>query len=348
LTAPAPATAPGRQFALLAGAVTLAHIALLQWTPPRVEAPSPLAKTFTTRKIEVSGSAGAGAPASPAPPQAAPERPPPPRALPALAPAPAAIAAAPAPAEAAPPVPPPAAAAVEAPAAQEPAASTAAEPAAGPVRAALAIPGSVRLKYDVNSTAKGMTYTANAELLWLHDGTRYDARLEVGAAIGRSRVQTSSGRLTSAGLSPTRFSDKFRSEVAAHFDHEKGRITFSGNKDPATLEAGAQDRLSVFLQLSALLAGDPGRYLPGTEIPLQAVGANLAEPWIFKVMEVENVRLADREIPSLKLIRSPRHTYDTRAELWFAPSLDYLPARIRLTLHNGDSLDQVLRSADKP
>lgn len=238
--------------------------------------------------------------------------------------------------------------------AAEPAAAAASTPApapatgSGPRLAALSIPGSTRLKYNVTGESKGLPYTANAELLWLQDGSRYDARLEVGAAIGRSRVQTSTGRLTPAGLAPTRFSDKSRSEVAAHFDAEKGRVTFSGNKEPAALEAGAQDRLSVFLQLTALLAGDPSRYPAGSEISVQTVGPNLAESWVFRVEGMEILRLPDREIPALKLSRSPRHPYDTRADLWFAPSMDYLPARIRLTLANGDSLEQVLRSADKP
>ncbi|MET0311907.1 MAG: DUF3108 domain-containing protein [Burkholderiaceae bacterium] len=317
-----------------------------------MEPPSPLDRTFSTRVVRVEGTSPAVL-VAPAPRETrtpslrpparvpVPTEPaaPPVRTLVLPEPAPQPSAAEPAPA------PPPEPAVVAAPVPVSPGSAPA---AAGPATAALSIPGSTRLKYNVNGEVKGMAYTANAELLWLHDGARYDARLEVGAALGRSRVQTSSGRLTTAGLAPTRFSDRSRSEVAAHFDAEKGRVTFSGNREPATLEAGAQDRLSIFLQLTALLAGDPARYPAGTEIAVQTIGPNLAEPWIFRVEGMETVRLPDREIPALKLSRSQRHPYDTRADLWFAPSLDYLPARIRLTLANGDSLEQLLRSADKP
>ena len=36
-----------------------------------------------------------------------------------------------------------------------------------------------------------------------------------------------------------------------------GRISFSNNAPDAALQAGAQDRLSVLLQLGAMLAADP-------------------------------------------------------------------------------------------
>lgn len=335
-----------RTFSLLTLAVVTGHVVFLRWEPPAPK-PAELARAFSTRVVRIGTPQPSPPSVAQAPREAATPAARPPARLPAspLTQTPV-MAAAPAPAPATeepavPPAAPPAEPATTAAPAPPPAAS-------GPRLAALSIPGSTRLKYNVTGESKGLSYTASAELLWLQDGSRYDARLEVGAALGRSRVQTSTGRLTPAGLQPTRFSDKSRSEVAAHFDAEKGRIIFSGNKEPAVLEAGAQDRLSVFLQLTALLAGDPARYPAGSEISVQTVGPTLAESWIFRVEGMENVRLPDREIPALKLSRSQRHPYDTRADLWFAPSMDYLPARIRLTLANGDSLEQVLRSADKP
>ena len=102
--------------------------------------------------------------------------------------------------------------------------------------------------------------------------TAYDAqhggqRLWPGLAL-----QTSSGRITGDGLAPTRFLDKSRSERAAHFEPDKGKITFSANTPDAPWQPGAQDRVSVFVQLASLLAGDPAKYPPGSSISLYTAG----------------------------------------------------------------------------
>jgi hypothetical protein len=115
---------------------------------------------------------------------------------------------------------------------------------------------------------KGLfTLSGTAVLDWHHDGQQYEARLEARALAG-SRVQRSTGRITPEGLAPTYFSDKSRGEQATHFDRANGRLVFSNNRPQAPLEAGMQDRLSVMLQLSALVAGDPAKYPPGTQVAL--------------------------------------------------------------------------------
>jgi hypothetical protein len=209
-------------------------------------------------------------------------------------------------------------------------------------------PPAARMKYDVNGKTRHLNYSAWAELLWQQDSHRYDARLEVGAFLLGSRVQTSSGLLGSEGLMPLRFGDKSRSELAAHFQRDKNIISFSANTPDVTLLKGAQDRLSVVLQLSALLAADPTRYPTGTMLSFQTVSQREAEVWQFVVDKEELVSLPYGDLPTLKLSRNPRREFDQRIELWFAPGLDYLPVRLRITNANGDSVDQLLRSLEKP
>jgi hypothetical protein len=204
------------------------------------------------------------------------------------------------------------------------------------------------LKYDVKGTTRHLNYSAWAELLWRQDGQHYDARLEVGAFLLGSRVQTSSGNLGAEGLMPLRFGDKSRSELAAHFQRDKNIISFSANTPDVPLLKGAQDRLSVILQLSALLAADPTRYPAGTMLSFQTVSQREAEVWQFVVEKEENLQLPYGDLPSLKLNRNPRKAFDQRIELWLAPTLDYLPVRLRITNANGDAVDQLLRSIEKP
>ncbi|MGV3678652.1 MAG: DUF3108 domain-containing protein [Acidovorax sp.] len=210
------------------------------------------------------------------------------------------------------------------------------------------IPAPVRLTYEVKGQAKKFDYTARAELLWQHDGSRYEARQEVSAFLIGSRSQRSTGLVSAQGLQPERFGDRSRSEQAAHFDYAQGRVTFSANTPQAAIGPGAQDRLSMFIQLAAMLSADPARYTPGTQITLTTVSARNADRWTFSVEAPETLNLPVGAMPTLKLLRLPRRDYDQKAELWLAPGLNYLPVRIKLTQSNGDFADLLLRGSDKP
>jgi hypothetical protein len=211
-----------------------------------------------------------------------------------------------------------------------------------------AFPGSVRLKYTVKGETKGIPLTMDGELLWLQDGKTYDARMEISHFLLGSIVQTSSGQLSSRGLEPVRFADKRRSEVAAHFDRNRGKVIFSANTPDADLLPGAQDQLSVFVQLAAMLGGDPKRYPAGTEVVFQAIGSRSSESWVFKVGDTEKLALPGGEVQAVKLSRPATGTYDSSAEIWLAPDMAYLPVRIRLGQANGDTADQQWSGTQKP
>lgn len=234
------------------------------------------------------------------------------------------------------------------PASSPAAAAVVAEVDASLPRWSLLLPGSARLRYKVNGVIKGFNYYVNGELLWLHDGKTYDARLEISHFLLGARVQTSKGQVTLDGLEPLRFGDKVRSEVAAHFERQKGRVSFSANTPDAPLQALAQDQLSIFMQLAAMFAGDPTRIKPGMPLPFQAVGPRSSENWVFQVGKSEILKLDAGPVPAVALLRERTGEYDTRVELWLAPQLDYLPARIRLTQSNGDEVDMQWISSQKP
>ena len=208
-------------------------------------------------------------------------------------------------------------------------------------------PESALLKYQVLGQAKGLNYWASAELAWQQDGQTYESRLTVSAFLLGSRTQTSKGTLGPDGLMPTRFGDKSRSELAAHFQRDKGIISFSANSPDAPLLKGAQDRLSVVIQIGSLLAGDPARFPLGTMLSFQTVSQREAEVWHFLVEKEELLQLPFGEINAIKLNRKPRREFDQHIELWFAPTLGYLPVRLRITNANGDFVDQLLNKAEK-
>ena len=209
-------------------------------------------------------------------------------------------------------------------------------------------PGSTRLKYEISGRVKGFGYHVAGELLWVQDGKTYDARLEISHFLLGSRVQTSKGDLTPRGLEPLRFGDKVRSEVAAHFQRSKGLVSFSANTPDVPLMPLAQDQLSIFVQLAAMWGGNARRFSPGMPLPFQAIGPRSSENWIFVVGPSERLKVEDRELSAVRLVRERSGDFDTRVELWLAPALEYLPARIRLTQSNGDEVDMLWSRSEKP
>ena len=344
---------PWRGLALLATLVALAHLALLGLTAPGSgPRPSPLAQTFITRSIVIAPAPApepeppAAAPVAQAPPPPRPIRPrPAPRPRPAVEPTPApAIDAGDA------TTPDPAASASEGPAGSG--ASPANAGAAGgdtagaiPGPVALQVPGSVRLAFAATAQQGAQPLQGVfGELIWLQDGSQYDLKLAWTFLFKTLRSQHSTGRIGPTGIEPMRFSDTRRTEVASHFDRDRGLVVFSTNVPSVMLLSGAQDRLSVVLQLGALLAGDPAHYPPGAVIAVQTVGPRDAEIWTFNVEGEEELAVPAGQFQARKLTRNPRKPFDDRIELWLAPALGWLPVRIRQTQSNGDFIDLQMRN----
>jgi hypothetical protein len=210
-----------------------------------------------------------------------------------------------------------------------------------------AFPGPVRLKYEVKGEKSGIPVFANGELLWMQDGKTYEARMEI-SILMFGRVQTSKGQLGVHGLEPLRFGDKVRSEVAAHFDRSKGKVTFSANTPDVALQPGAQDQLSIFMHVASMIGGDPRRFPPGTELSFQAIGPRSSETWTFTVGNLETLTLPGGTVKAIKLSRPPANEYSPRADVWLAPEMAYMPVRIRLTEANGDVADQQWSATQKP
>lgn len=205
------------------------------------------------------------------------------------------------------------------------------------------LPASTTLKYAVEGEVKKMRYNVNGELAWKNEGGHYEVRQEISAFLIGSRSQTSTGTITANGLAPTRFGDKGRREVAAHFDFEQHVVTFSANTNRIAISAGVQDRVSVLIQLGAMLAAAPDRYPPGTQIAFTTVGPRNADRWTFTVGETETLDLPAGPTRAVRLQKLPRNDHDLHADLWLGTAQQYLPVRLRLTQPNGDYAELALR-----
>jgi hypothetical protein len=318
---------------MLAAIVLAVHVWLLGGIP-RVFAPPRPAQPIVARTVAPPAPATPEAAPSPAPPAApAPKKPESGRVTAARRPA-----QAPASAQAEAPAPAPSTAVVGA----APARPTPPTPAR-----AFAVAPSAHFHYDVTAQTKGFTLKGQAQLDWQNENGRYEAQLHMAAPFVRTRVQRSTGLVTAEGLAPLRFSDKSRNEEAAHFDREQGKVIFSSNKPEAPLEPGAQDRLSIVMQLGAIVGGAPSKFPAGSQITVQTASTKEAEPWTFTVEGEETLDLPGGRTGTVRLTRNPRKQYDVKVELWLAPGAAYAPVRLRLTQPNGDWVDQQWSSTDR-
>ena len=226
-----------------------------------------------------------------------------------------------------------------------------AKPATGPAwlaEAKFTYPAAAKLLFEFVGESKGIRYSADGDLVWQHDGRSYQMRQEVRHLLLGSRSQTSAGALSLQGLQPLRFGDKFKQEQAAHFEREKNTISFSNNAASQTMQDGAQDRLSLLVQLASLMAGSPGLRQSGQQLQLQVASARSADVWTFVVEKTETLKLPVGSLPSLKLSRVPSQQYEQSVEIWLSPSHGYLPAKVRIAQSNGDVLEQLLRKVETP
>ena len=208
-----------------------------------------------------------------------------------------------------------------------------------PSVALAALPPSALLSYRLNGQEKGINYSATGELRWQHNDSAYEMSLSIKAFLLGTRQWRSQGEITSAGLAPTRFSDSWRSERAAHFDRVGQRIVFSSNTPTAPLEAGAQDQISLYPQLAAAMAGSGPLFKTGTRLQIQTATVRDALPWLLTLDQNEALTVEGSTLQTTKWVCQPRNRFDAKVEFWVAPEHGWMPVRIRITQVTGSFID---------
>ena len=257
------------------------------------------------------------------------------------------------------PEPVPAAAPEPAPASSEAAASQAAEPvlatASAPEPAASALPAfewpvSTRLSYKLVGNWRGEV-NGDAQVEWVRAGERYQVHLDVTVGLPIAplftRRMSSDGELTAAGLAPKRYD---RESKLVFRDRQRATLLFT--PDAVTLAngerrerwPGMQDEASQFVQLVWLFTTHPELLRVGNTIEMPLALPRNTYRLIYEVVAEEPVQTHFGSVPAFHLIprRADLRGGDLRVEIWFAPQLRYLPARIRIEQDADVYVDLVL------
>lgn len=273
---------------------------------------APPAASAATLAAETAATAVAEAAPPPPAPEPAPEVP---------VDAPAAVAEAPAPAASAPDM---------------PVASASAPATAASAAPAFEWPPSTRIAYTLSGYYRGAV-EGQAQVEWLRTDQRYQVRLDL--AVGPSfapivsRRLVSDGDLTDRGLVPRRYDEEtkvaFRDPRRLTLHFEPGLVRLASGKE-VSAPPGVQDSASQFVQLTWFFTTRPDMLEPGRTVELPLALPRYVDLWLYDVLARERLATPFGEIDTVhvKPRRPSRPGAELTAELWVAPTLQYLPARI--------------------
>jgi hypothetical protein len=216
-------------------------------------------------------------------------------------------------------------------------------------------PPNLQINYKLTGQERGLTYHASGSLKWQTQATpdapsatsatkAYEAELRVRAFLVGSRVWRSVGVLTENGLSPVRYSDSWRGERAAHFDATQNKISFSGNTPSVALQAGAQDQVSLFIQMAATVAAK--NFKLGSELNVQTATARDAVNWALTFKSEELIEVDGKPLATQRWVCLPRAKFDSQIEMWLSQSHGGLPVRIKISQVTGNFIDMEMRDTE--
>lgn len=197
--------------------------------------------------------------------------------------------------------------------------------------AAFEWPPSTQMNYRLSGYYRG-AIDGSARVEWLRSGQRYQVRMGTSVGPMLSRNIVSEGEIGDAGLVPRRFDGEqkvfFRAARRWSLRFEPDRVVLSDGREVDTLP-GAQDEASQFVQLTWLFSTQPERLQVGRSVELPLAISRKLERWTYDVVAEELLQFSFGAVPTFHV--KPRREAsggDLSAEIWFAPTLQYLPVRI--------------------
>ncbi len=332
-------------------AVLLAHwmvLGWLRWVWPEAQVLRPMAAPMLTRMIVPQ--APAPLPVPPKPVSVAP------RTVVAVRPVPAPVAKPSLPAQATPTLAPVIVAQGVTPQAAFPApaasiAATVAAPTASapasPTPALDTWPADTRLSYRLGGYFRGELH-GSARVQWQRRGDRYEVRIEIDVGPFASLAMTSQGLVSQAGLLPRAYQEDRNGKPRGAVLGENQIVFADGRTAPRP--DGVQDTASQFVDLSQRFATGRSALEVGGTVSFWMSRPGAVDLWTYDVVEKET--LATPKLGAVEAFHlKPRPIANPRgnitAEMWFAPSLQYLPVRIRVNMGSDVFVDLMVEKIEQ-
>ena len=216
------------------------------------------------------------------------------------------------------------------------------------VKRPYSLPPSADLDYTLKARQHGFSLNGDATVNWRSSDSSYSIASEARVPIfGVILNNASQGAVDAYGLAPATATEKrFRKDpTTVTFKRDSKTISFSESDQTYPIKGGEQDRTSAQWQLAAVARGAPDKFTPGSEWAFFVAGRKDADPWVFKVVNKEDVATGQGQVSALHLVKAPPPDghKDQQVDIWLAPSLDWYPVRIRFVDDDGDFVEQTLQ-----
>lgn len=207
-------------------------------------------------------------------------------------------------------------------------------------------PPPFRLAFEATATRSLLWITGDSDLALTREGDGYSLVSETNAAGFYHARQRSRGVIGAGGFVPIEYTERRgrRPQATTKFDWGARRVRFSAAAEIAETRARMQDRLSLLIELGRVLKLRPA----ATFVELPVAGVRNTSLYRFEVRGKETLELPIGRIDAVKLERpadAPGNERHDRLEVWLAPALCWLPARVRYADDRGMTIDQQLKAA---
>lgn len=208
-------------------------------------------------------------------------------------------------------------------------------------------PADTRLSYSLKGYYRGDLY-GSGQVQWQHSDGRYQVLVDLRMALIVTVHLISQGELREDGLQPRVYEERGMGRVR-RLAFDGTEVTFHDGTAMAQPE-GLQDTASQFVELTRRFSSGRQTLAVGTPVSLWLARPREMNLWTYDVVALETLELPEwGSVPAYHLqprpVANPRGV--VQAELWFAPSLQYLPVRIRINLGGDNYADLVVNRIEQ-
>jgi hypothetical protein len=208
-------------------------------------------------------------------------------------------------------------------------------------------PADTRVNYRLGGMYRGEVQ-GNARVQWQRQNDRYQARVEIDI-MPFSMVLTSQGEVRTQGLLPKAY-EELRTGGGRRSVRMEEETIVLGDGRRVPLPVGVQDTASQFVELSHRFAAGHDPLEVGRTVSFWMARPGGVDLWTYDIVEREVLKTPELG-PIEAFHLKPRPTAEPRgnitAEMWFAPSLQYLPVRIRITMGEAIYVDLIVEKIEQ-
>ncbi len=216
-----------------------------------------------------------------------------------------------------------------------------------PARRGRPLAPNTRLTYRLTGYYRG-ELTGEARVAWQRDGDRYQTQVDMTVGLLVRMTLTSQGDITPEGLAPREYEEQLGTRRRAVRLGRESITLANGTQRPRP--AGVQDTASQFVALTQRFATSQAALVPGESVKFWMARPGGVDAWDYRVVAQEPLYLPLLgQVSTFHLKPEPLQTPrgSIVAEMWFAPSLQHLPVRIRISFNEDSYVDLLVNTIEQ-